>query len=346
MWLPAFLLALLLVGGARESSASEARRGDMVIVPAGEFLMGDNDGNADEAPAHRVYLDAYYIDRHEVTNAAFAEFVRASRSFDAIEGTWFRYSAEGCRDIIAHYKDRHGVAIEKLDRHDAESDEERQTRQRDVPRWQAALSALRAMPGSVSDAGVQELIKMQAAMPVRGVTWRDAAAYARWAGKRLPSEAEWEKAARGPDGRAYPWGSTWDPKRCRASLDSEAGPVAVDSHADGAGPYGSLQMAGNVWEWVADWYGENYYAAAQGRMNPKGPDGLPDGRLPGPSTDTNLLRSARQGRESDTRKVIRGGAWSSPEPQARFNTRCTRRLWSNPSYSHPDVGFRCARDAR
>ncbi len=331
----------------------------MVLIPAGEFLMGAGDGNADEAPAHRVYLDAYYIDRHEVTNAAFAQFVRTSRRFDAIEGSWFRYSLEGCIDLIAHYENRYGTAMKKFDTESAGNDEERQARFRDAPRWHAAVSAVHAMLGKqyelpegeriaglASDASVQELIKQQAGIPVRGVTWRDAASYARWAGKRLPTEAEWEKAARGADGRLYPWGFTWDPKRCRAGLEPEAGPVPVGEYPEGAGPYGCLDMAGNVWEWVADWYGDDYYASSQDRVNPRGPEGLPDGRLAGPSKDVNLLRSTRQGRESNTRKVIRGGAWSGPERQARFNVRCTRRFWSNPSYWHPDVGFRCARDAK
>ena len=122
--------------------------------------------------------------------------------------------------------------------------------------------------------------------------------------------------------------------------------MAVGSFPDGASSYGCRDMAGNVWEWVSDWYGEDYYASSSREaVDPQGPKGLPDGRLPTPSDTVDLLRTTEQGRESDTRKVIRGGSWSGPlEGHAEFNSRCTRRLWSNPSYWHPDIGFRCAKD--
>ena len=358
MWVRVVFFVSLFAAAGGESVAFDAVRDDMVLVPAGEFLMGSNEGNADEAPAHRVFLNAYYIDRYEVTNAAFAEFVRASEGFDSIEGSWFRHSVEGCLDLIGRYEARYGVALGGFDWQRGKDDHDRQSRFRAVAVWRAAFSALQVSLGErlklaegervarlVSEPPVRELIERQATMPVRGVTWRDATAYARWAGKRLPSEAEWEKAARGTDSRLYPWGATWDPRRCRAGRDVDAGPASVGEYPEGRSPYGCLDMAGNVWEWVADWYGESYYVSSENAVNPRGPDGLPDGRLPGPSRDVNLLRSTLQGRESDTRKVIRGGSWAGPEPQARFNLRSTRRLWSNPAYWHPDVGFRCARDA-
>lgn len=355
LWLIPILLLPILV--AQEPPRQEAPH-DMVLVPAGEFIMGTDDGNADEGPAHRVDVSAFYIDRHEVTNASFAEFVRQGGSFDRIEGPWFRYYAEGCIDLIGHYERRYGSSLRNFEAKRTKDGEGQSWKLMDHSRWRSAVAALREMLRNgadfPSDAGISELVslsdyrrlvRMQARLPVRGVTWRDASAFAHWAGKRLPTEAEWERAARGADRRRYPWGANWARRRCQSGLGANMGPVPVGSFPNGASPYNCLDMAGNVWEWVADWYGERYYTSSEGAVDPKGPKGLPGGRLPSPSAEVNLLRTTQQGRESNTRKVIRGGGWGGSLGQARFNTRCTRRLWSNPSYWHPDVGFRCAKGA-
>lgn len=106
--------------------------------------------------------------------------------------------------------------------------------------------------------------------PVASVTWTEANQYCLWAGGRLPSEAEWEKAARGTDARLFPWGNTFDPARANSALNVTLVTTAAGTYPTGASPYGAQDMAGNVWEWVADWYGENYYAQSPDH-NPLGP---------------------------------------------------------------------------
>ena len=224
----------------------------MVLVPAGYFLMGSDDPEAepDEKPLRRVFVPAFYIDRHEVTNARYREF-----------------------------KPDHGY------------------------------------PPGAED------------LPVSFVLKEDAEAFARAAGKRLPTGAEWEKAARGTDGRVYPWGNVFEAARAnvRALTTNELG-VACLRHPDraagddggkqpvgryptGASPYGCQDMSGNVWEWVSDdWFDRN----AWGR------------------------------RAGERRSVIRGGAYAYSDKQARASYQGFEGVGATCN----DVGFRCAMDAR
>lgn len=228
----------------------------MLLVPAGEFWMGADDEDPDEAPRHRVHLGAFYIDRYEVTNAEYGRFLK--------------------------------------------------TTGRQTPRYWADPF----LNGSTQ--------------PVVGISWHDASTYCTWASKRLPTEAEWEKAARGLDGRTYPWGEEWDALRAN-NLDPGAGqtrPVGiagarpVGSHPSGASPYGAHDMAGNVAEWVADWYAHDYYTRRVG-ANPRGP------------------------KTGETR-VLRGGSFANNASALRTSARAQQR----PDSAYRTIGVRCARDHR
>jgi len=272
---------------------------EMVLVPAGEFVMGSAPDDIasllrrnpkangailkDEIPQHRVYLDAFYIDKYEVTNTRFRQFVQA---------TGYRTQAE--RE--GGGKIRTGAKT-----------------------WaQVPDATWRAPRGQGSSiAGLE-------AHPVVQVSWHDAKAYCTWAGKRLPTEAEWEKAARGPEGRLYPWGNELDgttvnfcDRNCPfawkdASVnDGYRSTAPVGSYEAGKSPYGAYDMAGNVWEWVADWYDAKYYQRSPAR-NPQGPT-------------------------SGTQMVLRGGSWLYTAP----DLRTTERAGVPPDRRNENIGLRC-----
>ena len=242
------LVALLWLAA---QPAMAAAPDDMVLVPAGEFTMGSPEGDPDEKPAHKVLINAFFMDKYEVTVKQYAAFLQESGG-----------------DRPAEWKTMNKTANQNR--------------------------------------------------PVMGVDWADAARYCKWAGKRLPTEAEWEKAARGTDGRLYPWGND-PPTPLHANYgkkewNNHETLVPVGTLEAGKSPYGVYDMAGNVWEWVSDWYDNDYYKQS------------PSDSPAGPSTGGF--------------KVIRGGSWNT---SAR-NLRAADRYFDPPSFRSQYVpGFRCAK---
>ncbi|MEJ5312458.1 MAG: SUMF1/EgtB/PvdO family nonheme iron enzyme, partial [Anaerolineae bacterium] len=205
----------------------------MVYVPDGEFIMGTGDEQSSDtrigSPAHSVYLDAYYIDRYEVTVAEYVAFLNTLGSNDC-EG--YPCISEKPGSIMNRWW------IEEID-------------------------------------GVYQVLSGFENRPVVSVSWWGAQAYCEWVGKRLPTEAEWEKAARGTDGRQYPWGDEWDANRVTlpevANFDTGVYPLDVGTHPGDVSPYGVYDMLGNASECVADWFSDTYYLESP-YANPQGPE--------------------------------------------------------------------------
>jgi iron(II)-dependent oxidoreductase len=250
------ILAAINCGGKKqEVSAEEPLRpvpDGMVLVPGGYFTMGSD--TADESPKHKVWVDSFYMDKCEVTNRQYLEFVKAT----------------------GHNK-----------------------------------------PAFSRDTSLNKPNQ-----PVVGVSYFDALCYVIWAGKRLPTEAEWEYAARGGlDGMDFPWGNDPPIRRCNYW---PAGNPEADGHkyssAVGRFPannYGLFDMSGNAWEWCADLYDSAYYAISP-EKNPAGPD-------------------------SGYFRVLRGGSWLSINPT---HLRCSSRLALKPFVQDRYYGFRCAASLR
>ena len=161
----------------------------------------------------------------------------------------------------------------------------------------------------------------ESSQPVVGVAHYDAEAYASWAGLRLPTEAEWEKAARGNDGRRWPWGNEWDPQRANTRETGVGHPTPVDHYTDAGNvsPYGVCDMVGNVWEWCQDRYADDFYT-----FSPQS----------NPICTKPIVHY-------DAHNVLRGGSWYSIAERAR----CAARYDRFPQMHRRHIGFRCARDA-
>jgi formylglycine-generating enzyme required for sulfatase activity len=219
----------------------------MIHIPEGYFPMGAD--TPEENPLHFIYTSAYFIDKYEVSNAQYKEFMTAKN-----------------HPAPKFWNDKRFNQPEQA---------------------------------------------------VVGVSWHDAAAYAAWKGNRLPTEAEWEKAARGKEGLTYPWGNKADNIANLANIRGRHrnAPAAVDSYTAGASPYGVLNMAGNVAEWCLDWFDRDYYNHSP-EMNPEGP--------------AKPVRAM---------KVLRGGSWLDNLD----NVKTFRRLRNYPHIKNNAYGFRTVR---
>ena len=257
---------------AQERAAKWKTKDEMVLIPAGEFVMGsdkkkDRLAYRSEIPQRSVYLDPYLIGKYEVTALEYLKFVLATDRLPQLD---WRYDGGNFQETMAHH-------------------------------------------------------------PIMHVSWYDADAYCKWAGKRLPTEAEWEKAARGVDGRLFPWGSEYaGPTRANFGRTGLSGPVrdrperlllyppiiSVDKYDNALSPYGLYQTIGNVAEWVSDWYDQDYYKKSPDR-NPKGP-------------------------ETGTQKAFRGGGWMD----STTTMRAAMRNGTDPQTKINWMGFRCAQDVQ
>lgn len=254
---------------AEERVADWKSKGELVLIPAGEFIMGsdkktDRLAYRSELPQRQVYLDAFEIGKYEVTALEYLKFILATHRPPQLD---WRYNGGNFQESMTHH-------------------------------------------------------------PIMHVTWAEADAYCKWAGQRLPTEAEWEKAARGTDGRLYPWGNEYaGPTRANFGRTGLSGPVrdrperlllyppiiSVDKYENAVSPYGLYQTIGNVAEWVADWYDQDYYKTAPDR-NPRGP-------------------------ETGTQKAFRGGGWMD----STTTMRVAMRNGTDPNTRINWLGFRCAR---
>ena len=265
------ILTILPVCSTQHIPAVSDTPGGMVLIPAGEFEMGSHTGKNNERPVHTVYLDAFYMDIYEVTNAQYKAFIDANPEWQ--------------KDNIApEYHD--GVYLRLWDE--------------------------------------DTYPEGKANHPVIYVSWYAAMAYAEWAGKRLPTEAEWEKAARGGlVGKPYPSGDTLDTSLANYTRNFNA-PIAVGQYPPNG--YGLYDMAGNVSEWCLDEYDPNFYATAP-RENP-------------------ISKGTRQAIIKDFKKVqkkkrvLRGGCWSD---NGLF-LRVAYRDWGPQNYTSVFRGFRCVKD--
>lgn len=302
-----FISVVLL---AMASGASAAPK-EMILIPAGPFVMGsnlkDSDGKAhefgsskpwylDESPQRSVTVPEFWIDKFEVTNSQFRDFVVANNYW--IPQGWKESGYLLSRDVLSFA---------------------------DLPTLRRLATTTFKLELDVNQMEYEPLLGTLAAhqakfdnLPVTGVTWRQAHDYCKNQGKRLPTEIEWEKAARGSRGNEYPWGNQWDQSRLNDGSGEgwPHGVAPVGSYPKGASPYGVQDMAGNVMEWVDDWY--QPYPGSQHKSDDFG----------------------------EKMKVVRGGGWGGMGHYVISHFyRTAYRFNLKPEFTFIDLGFRCAQSS-
>lgn len=308
----------------------------MVLIPAGTFTMGadDSTGMADEYPKHTVVIDSFWMDEHEVTNAEFAQFVAATGYVTTAEKPISK--EELLSSLPPGTPEPDSSALAEMMKPGALvfTPPDHAVPFNDISQWWSFVAGATWRHPS----GPESNISQRDNEPVTQVSWLDAQAYAKWAGKRLPTEAEWEYAARGGlSGEIYPWGAealtsgkpkanTWNGNfpYNNTKTDGYYGLAPVKSYSPNG--YQLYDMSGNVWEWCEDWYDANYYIQGEkGVKNPAGPAAAFDPDDPG-----------------QAKRVIRGGSFMCSDEYCR-GYRVSARMKSTPESGLANLGFRCVR---
>jgi len=301
--------------GVNDSVTEQARRSaidsiPMVKIPAGKFVRGSNKEDTegmqarygfasplyqDEHPEARIHLDEFWIDVYEVTNKAYKNYIQNTNRM--MPFAWVN----------------NGYALDEPQMRAMDVDKLRKIA---LDYFKLDVDTTKMDKTALINAMLAQQVKFDK-LPVSGVNWYNAREFCQWRSARLPSELEWEKAARGPDGLEYPWGNEWDPKITNTGDDSgwEEGIAPVGSYENNKSPYGVYDMSGNVWEWVSDWYAP-----------------YPDSKFQSPAF-------------GKTNRVIRGGGGGVGHYAISYFFRGATRQFSEPEMESDDVGFRCARDA-
>ena len=308
------LVSLWVVSGCSKDSAPPTAPGaalnvPMVIVPGGDFMRGSNAVDSeglqkrygfaaplflDEHPQQKISVPGFYIDTFEVSNAQYKAFVLST----------------GRKPLLMWAENGYGFTSTQLQ---GKTVEALRTLATDVFKLDKDT---RSMSKEALITALQDQQKAQDAIPAGGMSWMEAYAFCVWRGARLPSEAEWEKAARGTSGQEFPWGNEWNPKIVGTGEDGkyEEGIAPVGSYPLSKSPFGAQDMAGNAWEWVQDWYdaypGSDYTSKEFGKKN----------------------------------KVIRGGSGGVGHYGISYFYRASTRQFAEPEMESDDVGLRCARD--